>query len=286
MRRTREEETSGLVRTRIDSLRHRLLDLSRRNPLVSTRFPGRSSACVRVVDELPDQLLFTLRDHRDMVLAPLPSLDGDPRDEETPHFRGRLSEALLTDPVYLGVLERIDPDVDDALEEARNAERQLRDRLRDELGMPPRQTRYRTSLAQHARNHLISPSFELPLPSERDDDGRHDDGRIQTLLLPDALDRTMTRLLTRFRTWEQETGINVFHAAFGFLEWGDDSQSQLSPLVLLKARVDRRKTRRGPEYRVRAAEEDPASNRVLAEALRVRCSLTLPPYVRGSIETT
>ena len=65
---------------------------------------------------------------------------------------------------------------------------------------------------------------------------------------------------------------------------GDESQTQLSPLVLLKVRVERRKTRRGPEYRVRSAEEDPASNRVLAEALRVRHSLALPAYSGGSIE--
>ena len=278
------EEISGLVRTRIENLRHRLLDLTRRNPLVSTRFSNRSNSHVRVVDELPDHLLFTLRDGHDMAFAPLPSLDEDPKDEETRRFRDRLSEALLTDPVYLDAIDAIDPDDDDALEQARDAERQLRDRLREELGMPPRQTRHDTSLAQHARNHFISPSYELPLPSERDDDGRHDDDHIQTLLLPDTLDRTMTRLLTKFRTWEQETGINVFHAAFGFLEWGDDSQTQLSPLVLLKVRVERRKTHRGPEYRVRSAEEDPASNRVLAEALRVRYSLSLPPYSGGSIE--
>ncbi len=284
MHRMPEEETGGLVRTRIDSLRHRLLDLSRRNPLISTRFSNRSNACVRVVDELPDQLLFTLRDRSDMAFAPLPSLDEDPRDEETKRFRDRLSEALLTDPVYLAAIDAIDPDGGDALEQARGVERQLRDRLRDELGMPPRQTRHDTSLAQHARINGISPSFELPPPSERRGDGLHDDDRIQTLLLPDTLDRTMTRLLTKFRTWEQETGINVFHAAFGFLEWGDGPQSQLSPLVLLKVRVERRKTHRGPEYRVRSAEEDPASNRVLAEALRVRLSLALPMYVGGSIE--
>ena len=279
-----EEEVSGLVRTKIDNLRHRLLDLSRRNPLISTKFSNRSISYVRVVDELPDQLLFTLRDGNVMAFAPLPSLDEDPKDEQTRRFQNRLSEALLTDPLYLDAIDEIDPDDDEALEQARDAERQLRDRLRDELGMPPRQTRHDTSMAQHARAHFISPSFELPLPSERHGDGRHDDNHIQTLLLPDTLDRTMTRLLTKFRTWEQETGINVFHAAFGFLEWGDDSQRQLSPLVLLKVRVERRKTHHGPEYRVQSAEEDPTSNRVLQEALRARFSLALPAYDGGSIE--
>ncbi len=284
MHKTSEDEISELVRTKIDNLRHQLLDLSRRNPLVSTRFSNRSSSYVRVVDELPDQLLFTFLDGNDMAFASLPSLDDEPGDERSRRFQNRLSEALLTDPVYLDAIDKIDPDEDDALERTRDAERQLRDRLRDELGMPPRQTRHDTSLAQHARNNGISPSYELPSPSEQHGDGRHDDDHIQTLLLPDTLDRTMTRLLVKSRTWEQETGINVFHAAFGFLEWDDESQSQLSPLVLLKVRVEPRKTRHGPEYRVHRADDDATSNRVLAERLRVRHSLTLPGFSGGSVE--
>ena len=47
-------DLSAYVRERIEVLRDRLLDLSRRNPLVATRFSDRSNAYVRVVDELPD----------------------------------------------------------------------------------------------------------------------------------------------------------------------------------------------------------------------------------------
>ena len=112
-----------------------------------------------------------------------------------------------------------------------------------------RQTSRDVSLPQHARNNHISPSYDLPLPSEEHEDGRHTDDDIQTLLLPDDLERKMNALTTKCRTWMQETGINVLHVAFGFLEWmeSDASRSSLAPLVLLPIEIERRKTRSGPE---------------------------------------
>ena len=80
-------DLSAYVRERIEILRDRLFDLSRRNPLVSTRFSDRSNAYVRVVDELPDVLFFNLSGTCQMRFIPLPDLEQDPRDEQTPAFR-------------------------------------------------------------------------------------------------------------------------------------------------------------------------------------------------------
>ena len=52
-------ETIGLkelIDQRIEALRPKLLDLTKRNPLLSTRFSDRSNTIVRVVDEVPSFL--------------------------------------------------------------------------------------------------------------------------------------------------------------------------------------------------------------------------------------
>ena len=52
-----ENELVRLINARIEKLRPKLLDLTRKNPLLSTKFSDRSHSHIRVVDELP-QVLF------------------------------------------------------------------------------------------------------------------------------------------------------------------------------------------------------------------------------------
>ncbi len=74
------------------------------------------------------------------------------------------------------------------------------------------------SLQQHAKNHDISPHYELPFDNQKDKDGRYTDKDIQTLLLPDILTRRLNALFTKEKTCKEEMGISVLHVAFGFLE--------------------------------------------------------------------
>lgn len=280
------DEVVELIRARIKNLRIKLLDLSRRNPLISTRFSARSTSHFRVVDELPDTLCSHLVSGQSMRLAPLPSLDEDPRDEEPREFQDRLSHARLTNETFLQAMQGIDAAAENAIEKARQAERNLRDFLRHALAMPPRQTQRDVSLVQHARNNHISPSYDLPLPSEAHADGRHADEDIQTLLLPDDLERKMHALVGKSKTWMQETGINVLYAAFGFLEWleSEDSRSALAPLVLLPIEIETERTRSGPRFWIKARNDELETNTTLAEKLRLDFGILLPSFEGGSIE--
>lgn len=274
------------VRTRIEALRPKLLDLTRKNPLISTKLSPRSNSYIRVVDELPDVLSFELSNQQSMRLIPLPPLDTDPKDELRPDFRVALAEARRTDEIYLEAIKDIDSKSIDAQDEIRRHERELKDRLRVKLGLPPRQTGADISLAQHAKLHGISPSYDLPSPDEENQDGRHRDDAIQTLLLADDLERKMTGISTKCRTWLQETGINVLHAAFGFLEWQDDvsRSSAFAPLVLMPVEFIKKKTMSGPEFWVKGLGESGEANLVLAEMLRTQFAIELPEFSQGSIE--
>jgi very-short-patch-repair endonuclease len=275
-----------LVKQKIENLRPKLLDLSRRNPLLATKLSPRSNAQIRVVDELPDVLFYNLNNGQEMRLVPLPDIGNDPRDEETQKFRDALSNARLIDEVYLGELDSIDRDAEDYLDRTRVIERALKDRIRVGLGMPPRPRQADINLAQHARNNGITPSYDLPKPDGDEQADRHIDNDIQTLLLPKDLERKLNSITSKCRTWIQETGINVLHAAYGFLEWSEPNQTETSfaPLVLSSAQIEKRRTREGVEFYISGTGEEPEINAVLAEKMRIEFGIELPPFEAASVE--
>lgn len=281
-----QEDFVRLLKDKIENLRPKLLDLSRRNPLISARLSRRSGSFVQIVDELPDVLAFNLAGKNYMRFVPLPSLDDDPKDEQTREFRSALSEARRADEAYLEQLEQLDPDATDALDRGEKLERELKDRVRDKLGMPPRASKGDKSLSQHAKINNISPSYDLPLPKEEHEDGRHTDNDIQTLLLPDELERKLNGISTKCRTWTQESGINVLHAAFGFLEWKEPNSDAacFSPLVLLPVLLEKKRTREGSEFWATGLGEEAETNLVLAEKLKNDFGIDLPTFENGSIE--
>ena len=272
-----DNRNSGIP-MKIERLRNKLLDLSYRNPLLSTKLDSSRSSYIRVVDELPDVLFSRLHNQGEFTFKPLPPLplEENPGDEERAEFQDRLAEAHVNDPDYIKDIEEIDPSDEDAFIKEQKAERELRDRIRSELGMPPRRSQDQP-LAEHARKHGIFPNYDLPSQSEKKE---HVDDLIQTLLLPDRLERAARRLIRKNKEWQEETGINVMHAAFGFLEWTDPASNKntFSPLVLLPVRIEEKKTTGEAQLRVKGEEESSERNNALAEKLRRDFNIELPPY--------
>lgn len=279
-------ELQELVKHKIEHLRPKLLDLSRRNPLLATKLSPRSNAHIRVVDELPDVLFYKLNNGQKMRLIPLPEIEDDPRDEESKTFRDALANARLTDDAYLKELESIERDAEDYLDRTRRIERALKDRIRADLRMPPRPRQADVNLAQHARNNGVTPSYDLPEPDRDAEEERHTDDDIQTLLLPKDLERKLNNISSKCRTWIQETGINVLHVAYGFLEWSEPNQTDTSyaPLVLCSAQIEKTRTREGVEFRIIGTGEEPEINSVLAEKMRIEFGIELPPFEGASVE--
>jgi hypothetical protein len=279
-------ELAALVKQKIENLRPKLLDLSRRNPLIATKLGPRSNSHIRVVDELPDILFYKLNNGQELPLEPLPAIDDDPRDEGTSAFRDALINARLTDEGYLAEMESVDRDADDYIDHTRQIERALRDRVRETLGLPPRTKKTEVNLIDHAKINGITPSYELPPPDAEHADGRHNDDNIQTLLLPNDLDRKLNAIVSKCRTWVQETGMNVLHVAYGFLEWSDGVQSETSfaPLILCEAKIEKRRTSEGVEFSISGTGDEPEINAVLAEKLRLDFGVELPAFAGSSVE--
>lgn len=273
----RSEKLEEHINSQIEGLRAKLLDLTLRNPLLSTRLSGRTRAYIRIVDELPDVLVEKLCSGSMRIIA-LPPLELEPKDEQTREFEEALSNARINDEIYAKELEEIDLDSDDEPERLAKVERDLKDRVRALLGLNPRQTKENLSIEQHAINHNISPSYELPEPTKPHENKYHHDNDIQTLYLPDDLEKRLNGIYSKCNTWLQETGINVLHIAVGFLEWQDNSSTKeaFAPLLLIPIKIEKKLTRGGYIFEIAGQDEEPTENLFLAEKCKREFGLEMP----------
>ncbi len=137
--------------------------------------------------------------------------------------------------------------------------------------------------AEWARWLGYDTSYELPVPSG--DGGaqpKHQDRAIQTLMFPSEMEVRLRGLRNKAETAIEETGANVCHVAFGFLEWfesPDSDQPRHAPLLLVPVRIA--KGRLNPangtyNYTIAYTGEDILPNLSLKEKLRIDFGLALP----------
>lgn len=280
-----DNEFLQLISSKIEHLRKKLVDGSRRNPLINIPFRANSRALIRFVDELPDILRFNLGQNMEMQLDALPGLDDTPPDEQTNEFLRALSSKIKTDEDYNTDLEQIDENAPDQEDQIERALRRLKDRIRQELGLPQRQSKDRPSLAEHAKLYGIRPDYNLPYPSDAHDDGRHEDSKIQTLLLPETLVRTAGALLQRAKSYENETGVNVLKTIIGILEWKppEETKSFMSPIIEIETRISAEDSKTGKLFFIKG-ETPPTLNTSLQLKLSSEFGVTLSEYDGENIE--
>ncbi|MAU94965.1 MAG: hypothetical protein CMP81_03595 [Fulvimarina sp.] len=267
----------------IARLREKLLDLTRRNGLLNFRH-SRGGAFVRVVDELPDALLATLRDG-EMAFEPLPDPESEPADERTETFQNALAIGRLTDETYLGATVELGEAEADT-ERLAEADEALRHRVRASLGLPRLDGGKKLDIAELARANGFDPSFELRLPPHRDHEldgtapAHLGDDRIRILLTRSQAERRLRTIFDRNRTLENETGIHTLQIAFGFIEWIDPKQPTAGPYhaPLLTMPLNLRRKIVGGSYHfwASAPEGELSVNLALAELLKRDHGVALP----------
>jgi very-short-patch-repair endonuclease len=263
----------------VRQLRTRLLDLTARNPLVSFSHsrPTGTRLHVRAINANLDFLYRHLIGGKDLALKSLPASGNEPPDEKSDRFVGALEIARQTNKAYAASLDSLtDSDAPSAAEA--KIERQLRDRVRAELGMPSIKSANQSGLADYATDLGIDPSFDLRRDCSQDNSYAPE---FQTLLLPDPMDRALAKLRDNARTAVEEMGINTLYLAFGFLEWfeSDDSEKALtSPLLLLQVELNRTIVRGRYQYQLAAVGDEVQLNLSLVERLHrdFRLRLTDP----------
>ena len=272
---------SSLINERIEAMRRKLQDTSRRNPLINNVLNAKSASFIRIVDEKPQSIFDLMAVHdRKMALKPLPPVDIDPPDEDTTEFRNAFLNARSTNEAYLKVIEKIDFEYDEkALDKQENADRALKDRVREALEMTarPKSEQY-SDLLNHAKSHGINPSSTLPLPSATSGDDRFNDNELQTLLLPKTFQSRLARILSKARMYQEERGLDVVFIVFGYLKWTLPNAEKLdefkSPILLLPVTLTKQKSFEGETYSVTKLS-DPLLNPSLDHKLTIEARLDL-----------
>ena len=263
----------------IADLRMRLLDLRNGNKLLSYKHSERGKTQVRLVDEQPDFLHECLTSGKELVFRSLPEPQTEFPDEQTDKFLMLLEELRRMDQSWLGLL---DEEEDPSSYRVQKLDREIRDRVRGTLGLPPARSGKMVSVADWARINGVEPSFELPKPSSGKALTKHTDSEIQTLLLPDELQGRMAGVRDQARTSLQDLGVNLLHLAIGFLEWFESPTSDkalLAPLLLYPAELDRKPIAATGQYRyILRGEQDPIINITLKQRLANDFNLIVPEF--------
>lgn len=142
--------------------------------------------------------------------------------------------------------------------------------------------RVRPDVVEWAKYCGIRTDFELPtVPT--DEDNRHRDKKIQTLLYPEDLEAQLANIASTARTAMEESGVNILYLAFGFLSWKDQEETKpsLAPLMLLPVTISRTgidSATRRYKYEIEYSGEDIEANISLIEKLRSDFSIELPSF--------
>ncbi len=263
-----------------EQLRERLLDMSLRNPMLSYKHRSGSKRQLQFVDEVPENVYRLLAsDGAVLEILPLAEPDEIPLDERTEEFVAALDHARVSDVEHLIRLQALESTVSDDEFELAKIERELRDRVRAQLGLEPRPNRRTINPVEHARSIGIDPAIELQATSSKQE---HGDRKLQTLKWPDALDAILERISDHARLAEQETGLSTLFLVFGFLEWAqsDNSSKKLfAPLLLLPVKLEKRKTLRGKTiYTIAAIAEGADGNLSLQKKMERDFGLKFPDF--------
>ena len=106
------------------------------NRLINFKPSEKSKNHIRIVDEIPEIIFERLEGEKEFEFAWIDEAETDPSDEKSSEFREALKSAKKTDTDYLSDLEKLGARA--TRRQLSLAERDLRDKVRGALGMPPR----------------------------------------------------------------------------------------------------------------------------------------------------
>jgi Protein of unknown function (DUF4011) len=205
---------AAMVREGVAKAREKLIDLSLRNGMLNYRHSETSSRHVRIVDVKPEQILETLASGAAIDILALPPVEAIPADEDTEAFRDALKTRRTTDPDWLAAEDARRAAGSRRRGKDKVAERKLRDRVREQLGMP--EWRAATDPKTRAKELGIDPSYDLTSNHEAPE---HDRTNLQTLFFPDRLEPKLSAIHSSARSLQEDAGISALSCAVGFLEW-------------------------------------------------------------------
>ena len=124
----------------------------------------------------------------------------------------------------------------------------------------------------------MNPNFDLPKPDNNSKDNpKWNDKKIQTLMLPEHLDKYMDSIHKKYNSFIKETGVNSLFFCFGFLEWTETNYSErklYSPILTFQVVLNKKQKK----LFVSGAGNELNINQALNEKLKKDFSIELPEF--------
>ncbi|MGW8278731.1 DUF4011 domain-containing protein [Sphingomonas aurantiaca] len=261
----------------VAALRTKLIDLGKKNPLISFKHGGRSATILRIVDERPDLLVEAI-DAGAVGFDPLPGEDETPKDETTQGFQIAYERARLTDETFLAATDKLGDNERDA-RAWQEAERALRVAVRASLGLPPLEYGKTIDVTAIARAHGFDPSYYLRNSDDGEVAAHHQDDKVRVLLTAKELDKRLKSIAEKYGSHKRETGLHTLFLVLGFVQWYEDVAPDTAlhaPLLLLDVDLIRKPV--GGRYvsTLVAGQDGLQVNVALAEKMRQHWGLELP----------
>ena len=268
---------------KIEEARKKLLDMSMRNSLLNFKHSSSSIRHCRIVDANVNYVFSRLLNGGEFLLKHLPEIPSEPQDEQTPEFKQALERALVCDEKYLKQLEKLEENDDDNLKE--KIIRELKDRIREQLGLPERKAPNYTAF-RWAKEIGINPDYDNKISIENPN--RENKPELQTLFFEDEFNKKIKNIQRIIKSDNEEKGANTFYVAVGFLEWTVSPTSsediKQAPLLLIrlnfienKEKKQKTKKDKSINYYVEAADTSIQVNLPLQKKLK-EYNIILPEF--------
>jgi len=133
-----------------------------------------------------------------------------------------------------------------------------------------------------ASSNDIDTNYELPTANGAESEKKYIDNKLQTDLVSQVLERRCKKIFAECRRSIEESGINIFFLAIGFLEWYEDDNSDIknkAPLILIPVSIERTVLDRESNcyrYVISYNEEDIETNLSLIEKLSINFNIIMP----------
>lgn len=267
------------IQDRIEELKRNLLDLTKRNKLISFKHRAGAKDHIRIIDENINFLYSELADGKSFEFKPLPSDEDIPYDEKTEEFQLFYEDFKTQDEEYLKAIEKISEkeySQEEYLSKLDDIEFTLINKVREGLELPKRSKQGNDNALIAQINNLNS-SFEMPMSSEQSEK-KHIDKYIQVLLKPKEMNACLSGIYDYTYTDQKDSGINSCYISFGFLRWYDMDDSSVavdSPLLLMPLKFNKERTSKGPKYTISSISDGIEVNLTLKEKLKREFDIVL-----------
>jgi len=254
-------------KNKLEQIRKKLLDLTRRNKLINYRKPTKSRY-LKIIDESPEfiynQLVF---EEQIFKFKFIPEPEIPKLIHEKLESKKVKIEKVKQSTLFDGEKKAAETQIQKIFEE-------MQDNQVDALLTAEEQAK---KLGFNIDNEL--PDVDLTKNSV---DKKYVDDYLQTLHYPTDLEKILKKIELSARSVIQETGTNMLYLILGILEWKESNNSDIkikSPLISIPVSLERgslNKKTNTYEYKLEFTGESIDTNKSLAEKLKNNFSIILP----------